>query len=248
LYEIQQQHKTTTTKLLQTFPKEHSSYRITSLVQLNPDTLISASGSDSSWSFFSPNVIVIWSKSKSKSSSSSLYEPIQRITRKETGGGDIYSLVLINQKKEEEEQFASCSRYDGPIIIWRRGKGEEDKFKIKQKIENVEYVLTLIYISQTNELIFGYYSLLQICSPSSSSSDFVEKQKIETSSNIESLCQINNNDPKSRRIEFASGHDKGQIMIWSKQINESNYSLIRTRKPFNEGVDDLIFIVYLFDF
>ena len=86
---------------------------------------------ESSWSdsdSFSPsdNVIVIWSKSKS----SSLYEPLQRITVKETGP-NIRRLVLITQKKEEEEEeFASCSFDDHSIIIWRRVKGE---FQIKQK-------------------------------------------------------------------------------------------------------------------
>ena len=33
-------------------------------------------------------------------------------------------------------------------------------------------------------------------------------------------------------------------MIWSKEINESNYSSIRTLQPFNQGgVTDLIFIL-----
>ncbi len=242
MYEIQQQTKTTSTKLIQTFSNEHpSSDWITCLLQINPNTIVSASWSNSS----SDNVIVIWSKSKSNP----LYEPIQRITQKETGGS-IYDLVLINQKKEEEEEeeFASSSCPDDSIIIWRRGKG--DKFKIKQKIENVKGVLRILYISRTNELISGsnyYPSLLQIWSPSpsSSSSDFVERQKIETSSKIVSLCQINENDTKSR-IEFASGHEYGQIMIWSKQINESNhYSSIRTLQSFNKGwVNDLIFIDY----
>jgi hypothetical protein len=168
-------------------------------------------------------------------------------------------LVLINQNKEEEEEFASCCFFvnDNSIIIWRRGKGDKEMFKIKQKIEDVIGALRLLYISLTNELIFGssiYPSLLQIWSPSSPSSssssfssDFVERQKIETYSGIYSLCQINRNDT-NRRIEFASGHENGQIMIWSKQqqqqINESNhYSSIRTLKPFNEGgVFDLIFI------
>jgi len=237
LYEIQQQQQQI--KLLQTFPQEHSSW-ISSLIQINPNTLVSASYSGSS-------VIVIWTKS-----SKSLYEPMQRITQKETGGGGIERLVVLSQKKEEEEeQFASCSSYpDHSIIIWRRGKGDKE-FRIKQKITNVKNVQTLIYI--VNELISGSNSypssLLQIwssSSSSSSSSDFVEKQKIETpSTGIVSLCQINRNDSKGR-IEFASGHDDGQIMIWSKQqqINGSNhYSLIRTLKPFDEGgVSDLIFI------
>ena len=92
-------------------------------------------------------------------------------------------------------------------------------------------------------------SLLQIWSPSSSSSsssDFVERQKIEIpSSRIFSLCHLNRND--SKRIEFASGHENGQIMIWSKQqqLNESNhYSSIRTLQTFNNdhSVNDLIFI------
>jgi hypothetical protein len=182
---------------------------------------------------------------------------LQRIKRKEAEGR-INSLVLITQKKEEEEEeeFASCSWYDyDSIIIWRRGKGEGDKFKIKQKIENVIGVHRLLYIPLTNELIFGsWLSLLQIWSPSSSifTSKYKKRQKIEipSSSSIWSLCQINkNNDTKSRRIEFASGHKNGQIMIWSKQqqqINESNhYSSIRTLKPFDDNyshVNDLIFL------
>jgi WD40 repeat protein len=249
LYSIQQQQQQINFKLIQTFPQEHSSHEITSLIHLNENTLISASGSSHSYSD-SSNVIVIWTKSP-KSSSSSFFEPIQRITRKEAGG-DIYKLVLITQKKEEEEEeFASCSYSDDLIIIWRRGKGGkggkgEGEFKIKQKITNVKDVSTLLYISLTNELISGSSSLsspslLQIWS--SSSYDFVQRQKIQTSSGIESLCQINGND--SKRIEFASGQRNGQIMIWSKQqqTNESEYSSIRTLQPFNKGgVTDLIFI------
>jgi hypothetical protein len=230
LYEIQQQQQQINFKLIQTFPKEHSSsHSITCLLQINPNTLVSSSWSSSD----SDNVIVIWSKSKSKSSSSSLeYEPVQRITLEETRG-DISRLVLINQKnkEEEEEVFASCSSYDHTIIIsTRRGKGgEEDKFQIKQKITNVKGVWRLLYISQTNELIFDSdNSLLQIWSSpssSSSSSDFVERQKIQTSSSgIYSLCQLN--DSNRNRIEFASGHLNGQIMIWSKeqQINSEVFS------------------------
>ncbi len=252
MYEIQQQQqqqqqqiKTTTTKLIQTFPQEHPSNEIISLIHLNENTLISASGSSSSSgsrsSSPSDNVIVIWTKSKSKSSS--LYETIQRITGKEAG--TIERLVLINQK-EEEEEFASCSF--GSIIIWRRRKGigQEEMFKVKQKIENVERVWTLVYMSLTNELISGSSSpsLLQIWSPSSSSSsDFVERQKIQASSKIYSLSRINEINKDSKRIEFASGHKNGQIMIWSKQINESRYSLIRTLKPFNDHIiHDLIFL------
>jgi WD40 repeat protein len=247
LYEIQQQQRQQQInfKLVQTFAKEHPSHYISCiscLLQINPDTLISASDSSS-------NVIVIWSKSKS---SSLQYEPIQRITKNETVG-EIGRLVLIKQKKEEEE-FASCSYRDGSIIIWRRVKGEGEMFKIKQKIENVNDVDRLLYISLTNELISGSWSdypssLLQIWSPSSSSSSFsskfVERQKIETYSGIYSLCQINRNDT-NRRIEFASGHENGQIMIWSKQqqqLNESEYFLLKTLKPFNnERVTDLIFL------
>jgi hypothetical protein len=244
LYSIQQQQQQINCKLIQTFPQEHSSsYSITSIIQINPNTLIS---SPSAYSSPSDNVIVIWSKSKSLFRSSLEYEPVQRITPKETGGGGIWRLVLINQKKEEEEQFASCSPTDHSVLIWRR-RGKGDKFQIKQKITNVKGVCRLLYISQTNELIFESYPspLLQIWSPSSSSSsNFVEKQKIETSSCIYSLCQLN--DSNRNRIEFASGHSNGQIMIWSKQINESNYSLSKTLQPFNNDhlVWDLIFINY----
>jgi hypothetical protein len=246
LYAIQQQQQQQINfKLIQTFPQEHSSLTISSLLQINPNTLVSASSNYSD----SSNVIVIWSKSKS----SPFYESLQRITQKETGG-DISRLVLINQKKEgeEEEEFASSSLNDHSIIIWRRkGKGDKE-FQIKQKIENEYCVETLLYIPLTNELISGSYSYpspLQIWSPSpSSSSNFVERQKIEIpySRGIWSLCQINETRNDSR-IEFASGHYNGQIMIWSKprQINESNhYSLLKTLKPFddNERVSDLIFL------
>jgi hypothetical protein len=260
LYEIQQQQQQQQQiKLLQTFPQEHPSGYfdpISCLLQLNPNTLISSSGS-SFPSYWFDSVIVIWSKSKS----SSLYEPIQRITPKEAGK-KVDNLVLLNQKKEEEEEevFASCSLpYDlgtQSITIWtRKGKGEGE-FQIKQRIINVYCVSELLYISHTNELISGSHSfpsLLQIWSPiSSSSSDlnFVEKQKIQTSSRIYSLRQINeykNND--SKRIKFASSHGNGQVMIWSKQhqpqqqINESNhYSLIRRLELFRNIVNDLIFI------
>jgi hypothetical protein len=242
LYEIQQQQQQI--KLVQTYPEEHSSVGwITSLIQLNSNTVVSSSDCAKSKYSDSNVVIVIWTKSPK--SSSHLYEPIQRITQKETEGQrGIWRLVVLNQKKEGEEEFASCAFNDDSIMIWRRkGKGKGEMFRIKQKIENVRNVITLLYISLTNELVFESNSLLQIWSPSSS--DFVEKQKIETSG-IWSLCQINRND--TNRIEFASGHTNGQIMIWSKQqqINESNhYSLIRTLKPFNNNrVDDVIFINY----
>jgi hypothetical protein len=230
LFEIQQQKRI---KLLQTFPQENSSssHSITSIIQLNPSTLISCSASHS--------VIVIWAKSKS----TTLYEPIQRITGNEARGG-FYRLVVINTTNEEE--FASCSFDDDKtIIIWRRGK-EEGEFKIRQKITNVENVSELLYISLSNELISASFDspLLQIWSPSSSSSDFKQRQKIKTSSYICSLCQINvnRNDDSRSRIEFASGHENGQICIWSKQINESMYSSIRTLKPFDHYINDLIFI------
>jgi hypothetical protein len=238
LYEIQQQQQI---KLLQTFPQEHPSVGwIESLIQLNSNTLISSSDCGSPSYSDSNVVIVIWTKSPN-----SLYEPIQRITQKEAGR-DIRRLVVLKQKKEEEEQFASCSYWDASIIIWRRGKGDGEEFQIKQKIENVIGVKSLLYISLTNELISGSASyLLQIWSPSSSS-DFVERQKIEipSSPGIWSLCQINKND--SRRIEFASGHLNGQIIIWSKpqqQINESKYSVSRKLQPFNNNwIYDLISI------
>jgi hypothetical protein len=253
MYSIQQQQQQINFKLIQTFPQEHSSNWITSIIQLNPNTLVSSSSSFSN----TDNSIVIWSKSKSSSSSFLEYEPVQRITLEETGNGRIDKLVLIKQKKEEEEEeeevFASCSSWAGSIIIWgRRGKGGKgDKFQIKQKITKVNYVCRLLYISQTNELIFASYSsysFLQIWSPSpssssSSSSDFVERQKIETSSSdIYSLCQLN--DSNRNRIEFASGHENGQIMIWSKQLQQINYSLCKTLQPFNRPVHDIIFINY----
>jgi hypothetical protein len=180
---------------------------------------------------------------------------MQRITQKEAGGGGINQLVVLSQKKEEdEEEFASCSYDNKSIRIWRRGKGGKEMFKLKQRIPNVKDVVTFLYISHTNELIFASdssSSLLQIWSTSSSSSsDFVEIQKIQTSSSwIRSLCQIseNRNDDSRRRIEFASGHSNGQIMIWSKQqqINGAMYSSIRTLKPFDDNyshVNDLIFL------
>ena len=96
----------------------------------------------------------------------------------------------------------------------------------------MNYVNRLLYISLTNELISGSLdSLLQIWSSTSSSSDFVERQNIESSSLIESLCQINENKNDPKIIEFAIEHEIGQIMIWSKQINESNYSLCKTLQP-----------------
>jgi hypothetical protein len=243
LYEIQQQQQI---KLVQTFPQEHpSKNHISCLLQINPNTFVSSSSGSSSSS--TDIAIVIWSKSKSLFRSSLKYEPVQRITQDETGKGSISRLVLIKQKKQEEkEEFASCSYSDDSIIIWRRGKG--DKFQIKQKITNVKFVHPLLYISLTNELIFrsghfSYDSFLQIWSPSSSSSsNFVEKQKILIpSSSIKSLCQLNEN---RNRIEFASGHTNGQIMIWSKQLQQPqiNYSLCKTLHPFNRQVYDLIFI------
>jgi hypothetical protein len=248
LYAIQQQQQQQQQqiKLLQKFPNEHSSsHWISCFIHINQNTLISSS---SYWSSSdSSNVIVIWSKSSSKSSSS-LYEPMQRITPKETGLG-VNKLVLLSQKKEEEEAFASCSF--GSIIIWKRGQGQKE-FQIKQKIvTNVKNVRALLYISLTNELIFApSSSLLQIWKSHSSFSDFVEKQTIQETSRIESLYQLNEKRNDSR-IEFVSGYENGKICIWSKQqINGSKYSLIRTLQPFNHdndlgSVNDLIFINHI---
>jgi hypothetical protein len=88
-----------------------------------------------------------------------------------------------------------------------RGKGEGDKFQIKQKMTNVNWVWRLIYISLTNELISGSkWSILQIWSPyiwspffDSFPSDFLlpQKKTILTSSPILSLCEIKKNDTNS---------------------------------------------------
>ncbi len=252
MYEIQQQ-QTKTTKLVQTFPQEHSDHYISSLIQLNSRTLVSSSYSELAYSE-SDIGIVVWSKSKSKP----LYKPIQRITNKIAGSKNaIDRLILLNQKRQGEEEeegdeeFASCSYLDDSVLIWRRGKGKKEReFKIKQRIKNETYVQRLLFISLTNELIFCSSCLLQIWSPSpSSSSDFVEKQKIEASPfSICSLCQINENRNDSK-IEFASSHMNGQIMIWSRpHENGSNYSLIKTLQPFDEWISDVIFINDEFNF
>ena len=62
--------------------------------------------------------------------------------------------------------------------------------------------------------------------------------------NVFAFCQAHDNKDDSK-IEFASGHSNGQVMIWSKQHHEngSMYSLSKTLKPSNNGeVWDLIFI------
>jgi hypothetical protein len=247
LYEIQQQQQQQNFnfKLLQTFPQEHSDHYISSLIQLNPRTLISSSYSELSYCE-TDSAIVVWSKSKSKPQT---YKPIQRITNKIAGSKNaIDRLVLLNQKKDEEE-FASCSYLDDSVIIWQRGKGQKEReFKIKQRIRNETYVQRMLYISLTNELIFCSSCLLQIWSPSpspssSSSSDFVEKQKIEAYPfSICSLCQITENKNDSK-IEFASSHMNGQIMIWSKpHENGSNYTLSKTLQAFEEWISDVIFL------
>jgi hypothetical protein len=243
LYEIQQQLQQQI-ELVQTFPQEHSSSGwISSLLQLNPNSLISSSDSMNTNS--SDIAIVIWTQTPK---SSPLYEPVQRITVGEAGRG-IRKLILLGQKKEGEAEFASCTLKDSSIIIWRRkegggGGGEgEGVFKVKQRITNVQGVEALLYISHTNEFIFGSNSsLLQIWSRSSSK--YKERQNIEISSTIFAFCQANETKNDSKRIEFASGHSNGQIMIWSKQIDESNYSLCKSLKPSNNGeVWDLIFII-----
>ena len=115
----------------------------------------------------------------------------------------------------------------------------------QQKSTKEGYVMPLLFISLTNELLSGSYSpdMFQIwSSPSSASSDFKESQTIDI--DVCSLCQIdaNGNDSR-RRIEFASGHENGKIMIWSRQQTTSNYSPIRTLKPFYQNVNSFeIFI------
>jgi len=243
LYKIQQQQQI---ELVQTFPQEHSSgCWISYLIQLNTSSLISSS--DTMHANPSDIAIVIWTKTKS---SSPLYEPVQRITMGEAGRG-IRKLVLLGQKKEggDEEEFASCSLMDSSIIIWRREERKsEGKFQVKQKIENAKGVEAFLYISLTNEFIHGSWDspsspLLQIWS-TSSSSNFENRKNIEVSSTILAFCQANDNKDDTKRIEFASGHSNGQVMIWSKQNeNGSMYSLSKTLKPSNNGdVWDLIFI------
>jgi hypothetical protein len=236
LYEIEQQTKV---NLMQTFPTEHPSRCwISSFLRPSENTLISSAY------FFDPsldsaNAIVVWTKSKANTS----YDPLQRIAQQEAGKM-VAKLVLMNRedKDVEEEEFASSSHKS--IIIWtRRRKGGEEGFKIKQKIINEGYVMPLLYIQLTNELISGSYSpsLLQIWSSQSyASSDFKESQSIDI--DVCSLCQIDENGNDSRRIEFASGHENGKIMIWSRQQTTSNYSPIRTLKPFYQNVNSLIFI------
>jgi hypothetical protein len=250
LYKIDKEMKLT---LLQTFPKEHKSYSIDSLLQLNKNTLISAS---SSYCFSgSDNIIVVWSKSKT-----SLYEPIQRITKKETEEGEgVSKLISINRNKDEEE-FASSSPFNVSVTIWtrrrrRRCQEDEELFQIKQQIINENGSgWSLIYISSVKEIIFqNYTNFIQIFQ--SSLSLFEKRQDLQMSStDVISLVGlvVDNKDSSSlnnvqNRIEFASGHSSGQIMIWFKQINNSdaytNYSLLKILKPFDaSSVDDLMFI------
>ena len=115
LYEFEQQQNRML-KLIQRFSNEHSSFNITSLIQLNHKTLVSCSFYSSS---LFDSVIVIWTKSKL----TSLYEPTQRITRKETDTEcGITKLVAVN-----EDEFVSCSE---SIIIWSRKGDGESEFKL----------------------------------------------------------------------------------------------------------------------
>ncbi len=113
LYEFEQQQQTRLLKLVQRFPNEHSSFNITSLIQLNHKTLVSCSFYSSS---LLDSVIVIWTKSEL----TSLYEPTQRITRKETDTTcGITRLVAVN----DEDEFVSCSE----SIIFGVAKEKEKK-------------------------------------------------------------------------------------------------------------------------
>jgi len=243
LYEIEQQQQPqpqTRINLIQTFPKEHPSYPVFSLIQPNQSTLISACTYSSS---SSDNIIVVWAKSQLPSSSS-LYEPIQRMKKEEAGKG-IHKLLLLNTNKDEEViEFASCSNSDRSITIWRRS-GDE-LFKIKQKISDAGGIVTSLHISLTNELISVSFfpELIQIWSSSSPSSNYEKRQTIELPFSICSLCQITENNSDSK-VELASGSTKGEIQIWSKEINSNNssdYSHIKTLKFYNHFIPDLMFI------
>jgi hypothetical protein len=250
LYKIDkgQMKFTTTRTLLQEFPNVHKSFSINSLIQLNETTLISSSDSFLS----SDNSIVIWSQSQSTASAFSFlsYEPQQRITKNQTEGSVSKLIKLTN------DEFAASS-FSMPtylVQIWSRSKQgnetkEEEKFVIKQRIQTNERCYSLLYISITNELICGSYNSIRIFAHSSSTRSLFElRQEISCSSSfslnsdVSSLVELST---AKKLVEFASGHSKGQVMIWSKKIlrqTNSNYSLMRALQLFDYFVSDILFV------
>jgi len=235
LYKMDENMKLT---LFQEFPKEHKDdCRINSLLVLNQTTLVSCA-----WS--SDIEIVVWFKSKYSSS----FKPRQRITKRETGDdyAGVSELVSLNG-----EEFASLSSpfYYYFVLIWTKDKSkkEEEEFLKKQKIDLGFYYdsfFSMLFISITNELIFCEESI-KIYS-SSSSTLFEKKQEINdysSSNEVYRLVELNSTyNKKEKTFEFASGHKNGQIKIWSKEILNSDYSLLRTLQSFNSDVWGLWFI------
>jgi hypothetical protein len=200
------------------------------------------------------NSMIVWSKSKSffSFSSSSTFKPRQIITRKETQEKGVSKLVKLN----DYEFAASTNSFASFILIWTRGKREKEEegnFHLKQKINySGNYSNPLLFISKTNELVCGGFSIQIFQSPSSSSL-LENRQDFNRSSFLESLIELNpttnNNDSssssnKENSVEFASGHSNGEIKIWSKLISSSSssYSLLRTLQPFKSDVSDLLFL------
>jgi hypothetical protein len=251
LYKIDKEMKLT---LSQKFPNEHNSLCISSLLDFDSNTLISSARSyidpDSDTDQNSQITIVIWSKSLS----SPLYKAMQRITVEETRIHE-YVSKLVHLNNEDFASFSPCSMFsNGTIAIWtkeRRDEEEEEQIFHMNKQEIIRKGDTcFLYILTTQEFIIGHSN-----SPFPSghsiqiySSSLRREQELETSqySPVFSLVEL------SSKNKFASGHENGEINIWSKS-NSRRYSHLKEifsfwcRRPIHGYVSepmisDLLFI------
>jgi hypothetical protein len=251
LYKIDKEMKLT---LSQKFPNEHNSLCISSLLDFDSNTLISSARSyidpDSDTDQNSQITIVIWSKSLS----SPLYKAKQRITVEETRIHE-YVSKLVHLNNEDFASFSPCSMFsNGTIAIWtkeRRDEEEEEQIFHMNKQEIIRKGDTcFLYILTTQEFIIGHSN-----SPFPSghsiqiySSSLRREQELETSqySPVFSLVEL------SSKNKFASGHENGEINIWSKS-NSRRYSHLKEifsfwcRRPIHGYVSepmisDLLFI------
>jgi hypothetical protein len=113
--------------------------------------------------------------------------------------------------------FASCSN-DNKIIIWKQQQSTALKFEssIQMMVEPQQdyHIKSLVYLKETNELVYGTENgQVIVCSLSSFDNDEKKnnkdpKQRIQTSSNVLSLCKISKDVGQKSRVEvaFASGH------------------------------------------
>ena len=104
------------------------------------------------------------------------------------------------------------------------------------------HIKSLVYLKETP--VYGIENgQMSICLLSSFDNNNKEsKQRIQTSSNVLSLCKISKDVGRKSRVvvAFASGHSNGTINIWSKQQQQQQserYSLLQSVVEDNRTID-----------